>query len=405
MSGEPADSPDRLRAALRRHGLLRRPRALRRFIRSRGLRFIDGNAVQLFDSGAEGLASMLDAIRGAQSRIALETYILRPDRTGTEFRDALAEQARRRLAVRLLYDAFGSMHLDQGWIEPLRRAGADVVAFNPLRGFYPRWLPRRRDHRKLLVVDGRRAYLGGLNIGDEYNAPAGGQAGWRDTHLQVEGPVVRDLEAIFLESWFRADGPDLPWAELLGRAPEPCGTVRCAVLADGPVYRRRMMRDLLILGLRTARAEVRLTSPYFAPDRKVLRSIEDGSRRGVSVRLLLAGATDHPILRRAAHSLLPRLLKAGAGIAEYHEHMLHAKTAVFDDNWAVIGTSNMDRQSFEHSYEINLIVERGELPRQLAELFERDMARSVRIDQAHLAARTISERVLDAVSALVLRVI
>lgn len=405
MSGKPVESSDRLRAALRRHGLLRRPRALRRFVRSRGLRFIDGNALRLFDGGAEGLAAMLEAIRGAQSRVALETYILRPDGTGAEFRDALAQQARRKVAVRLLYDAFGSKNLEPDWLEPLRRAGVDVVEFNPLRRFYPRWLPRRRDHRKLLVVDGKRAFLGGLNIGDEYNAPAGGRQGWRDTHLQVEGPVVRDLEAIFLESWFRADGPDLPWADLLGEAPGPCGTMRCAVLPDGPVYRRRMMRDLLILGLRTARAEVRLTSPYFAPDRKVLRAIEGASSRGVAVRLLLAGATDHPVLRRAAHSLLPRLLDAGVAIAEYHEHMLHAKTAVFDEIWAVIGTSNMDRQSFEHSYEINLIVERGELPGQLAALFERDMSRSVRIDEARLAARSLAERLLDSISALVLRVI
>jgi len=396
----------RLRATLKRHGILRRPSRLRRFLRARELRFTTGNRVEIFDYGKAGLAAMLEAIGQAQSRVHLETYILRSDGTGRSFFAVLAERARSGVDVRLLYDAFGSLALDERALDDLRAAGAEVVAFNPLRRFYPHWFPRRRDHRKLLIVDGRVGFIGGLNIGDEYDAgPDDGAAGWRDTHFKVEGPVVRDLEAVFLESWFRADAPDLPWGYLLDARTEQSGDVRCAVVADGPVYRRRVTRDLLVMGLESARAAVCLTSPYFAPDRRVLRALMMAGERGIRVGLLLAGKSDHPVLRRAAHILLPRLLGAGVSVWEHERSMLHAKTAVFDDRWAVVGTSNLDRQSFQHSYEVNLVIEGGEIPRRLKDSFERDLTHSRRIDQGVLASRSVFELFLDRVSALVLRVI
>ena len=256
--------PIRVRAAIRRHGFARRPDALRRALRARELRFTGGNRLRLFANGEEGLKAMLAAIRNARRRIHLESYILRTDITGQRIIDTLAAQAREGVAVRLLYDAFGSLAIDSGALAELRHAGADVVAFNPLRRFYPHWLPRRRDHRKLLIVDGQVGFIGGLNIGDEYNAgPQDGTRAWRDTHIQVEGPAVQELEAVFLESWFRADGPELPWGELLTAEPNPCGHDTCAVVADGPAYRRRVVRDLIVLALHTAGSEVQLTSPYF----------------------------------------------------------------------------------------------------------------------------------------------
>jgi cardiolipin synthase A/B len=403
---EGGQSRPRLRAVLRRHGLWRRPSRLRRFLRTHELRFTEGNRVEVFEHGKGGLNAMLGAIRGARSRVHFETYILRSDATGRTFFAALAERARQGVAVRLLYDAFGSLTLDDAALDDLRAAGADVVAFNPLRRLYPRWFPRRRDHRKLLVVDGRVAFVGGLNIGDEYNAGAeDGPAAWRDTHFRIEGPAVRDLEAVFLESWFRADGPDLPWGNLLDAQPGACGQVRCAVVPDGPVYRRRVTRDLLVVGLRSARQDICLTSPYFAPDRRVYRALVRAGAKGVRVGLLLAGKSDHPALRRAAHALLPRLLEAGVQVWEHEGSMLHAKTAVFDDRWAVVGTSNLDRQSFEHSYEVNLVIEGGEIPQRLRMLFDRDLTQAKRIDAATLAQRNWIDRILDGISALLLRVI
>lgn len=405
MSGGAAEGPParRLRSGLRRHGLARRPEAIRALVRTRAIRFVEGNRVDFYAGGREAIDAMLAALETARGRVHLETYILRSDATGRRFLDALAARARSGVEVRLLYDALGSRGLADAPLRALRDAGGDVVAFNPLRRGARGFRLRRRDHRKILIVDGRIAFTGGLNLGDEYagQLPDGGAA-WRDAHVRVQGPVVRDLEAVFLESWFRADGPDLAWQSLLETSPPRCGDVRCAVLADGPAYRRRRMRDLLISALEDAEGRVELETPYFAPGRRLLEALADAGHRGVSIRLLIAGRTDHPLLLRAARSILPRLLARGVQIYQYERAMMHGKVAVFDDQWALVGTSNLDRQSLEHSYEVNLIVEGGELPRRLRERFERDCEVSRRVDAASLAARGPFERAYDRLASVLL---
>lgn len=395
----------RLRSRLRRYGLVRRPETLRSLVARRRLRFSEGNRVELFDTGAEGLASMLAAIEGARERVHLETYILRADETGQRFLRALTERARAGVDVQVLYDAIGCRGLDPAAFRALREAGGDVVEFNPVSRLLVRFAPRRRDHRKILVVDGEVAFTGGLNIGDEYAAglPGAGEPEWRDAHVRVQGPVVRDLDAVFLESWFRADGPGLPWTTLLGKDPEPAGNVRCAVLSDGPVYRRRRMRELMISALNDATEDVLLESPYFAPGRRVIDALSRASQRGVTVHLLLAGRTDHPILRRAVRRVMPKLLRRGVLFHEYERSMMHAKLAVFDGAWAVIGTSNLDRQSFDYNFEVNLIIEGGEIPERLRERFRRDLESAQRVDLEVLARRGYFERLVDQLSALLVR--
>jgi cardiolipin synthase len=375
---------------------VRRPAAIRELTRSRVLRFTEGNRVTLYENGRAGLAAMLSAIQGAKRYIHLETYILRSDITGRRFLGALTERARAGVAIRLLYDAVGSRGIDPLRLEPLRRAGGDVVPYNPLLGLYPSAAPRRRDHRKILTVDGQVAFTGGLNIADEYDhGPESGENEWRDAHVQLEGPAVRDLEAVFLESWFRADGPDLPWLSFLDSPPAPCGDVRCAVLPDGPAYRRRRMRDVLISALEHAEQCVELETPYFAPGRRVLDVLGITSARGVDVQLLVTGPTDHPLLARAARWFMPRLLQRGVNVHEYSQSMMHAKVAIFDRQWAILGTSNLDRQSFEHNQEVNLILEGGDIGKRLAEHFERNMAHARQVDLAALGARGWRERLVD----------
>lgn len=396
----------RISAGLKRHGLVPRPDELTEVLGGRGLRFSEGNAIELFDCGRAAFPSMLEAIRGATEFVHLETYCLRADRTGARFLDALAERAASGVDVRLLYDAVGSYGLDPSALDPLRRAGAEIVVFNPIRRLYPRWAPRRRDHRKLLIVDGEVGFTGGLNIGDEYDAGVVAgvhDAGWRDSHVRVRGPVIRDLGAVFLESWFRAGGADLPWHSLLHAHAETVGSERCGVLPDGPVYRRRAMRDLLVSALDGASRSARLTSPYFAPDRRVLEALEHAADRGLRVELVLAGRTDHPLLRRGARSTLERLLRRGVRVYEYTAALLHAKTAVFDGRFGIVGTSNLDRQSFQHSYEVNLVVVDGSLPGQLDRLFEADVGRSSELTLERLAHRGPVTKMLDRIAAAVVQ--
>jgi cardiolipin synthase len=387
--------------------LVPRPAAIVELIRDGSLRFTDGNRVDLYETGREGLAAMLAAIEAARRRVHLETYILRSDATGRRFLDALAARARSGVEVRVLYDAFGSLGIDEAALDRLRGAGGDVVAFNPIARFWPRFAPRRRDHRKILAVDGAVAFTGGLNIGDEYaEGLVGGTRGevWRDAHVRVEGPCVRDLEAVFLESWFRADGPALAWHALLEGERPRAGNVRCAVLSDGPAHRRRRMRELLISALREAEHEVRLVSPYFAPGRRVLEVLAEASARGVHVALLLAGdRTDHPSLRRAAHAVLPGLLERGVHVHEYDAEMMHAKVACFDQAWAIVGSSNLDRQSFEHSYEVNLVIEDAGVAKRLRDRIDGYLARARAVDLESLARRGVFERLRDRLAAILLR--
>jgi len=346
---------------------------------------------------------MLSAIEGAEDHIHLETYILRPDTTGRRFLRALVERARAGVEVRVVLDALGSWTLDDRELAPLRNAGAQVVWFNPIGFLLPRLGARRRDHRKILIVDGELGFTGGLNIGNEYSrGPEHGALQWRDAHVRIRGPAVRDLQAVFLESWFRADGPDLPWHTFLDEPPPDCGDVRCAVVADGPIYRRRRMRDLVLAALESATESAYFESPYFAPGRKVLDALGQAAERGIEVQLLLAARSDHPVLYRAARSMLPRLLDHGVAIHEFTESMLHAKLAAFDHSWAILGTTNLDRQSLEHSHEVNLILSGGDITKQISALLDEhtQLGRTLRIED--LTARSIFERAVDWLASLLL---
>jgi cardiolipin synthase len=397
---------DRLRAGLRRHGVIPRPAAVRQLLAQGGIRFTQGNVIELFQDGHAGLSAMLDAIASARRRIHLETYILRGDETGVRFMNALAERARNRVEVRLLYDAVGSLGLDTDALAELRAAGGDAVAFNPLSRLYPRWAPRRRDHRKILVVDGQVAFTGGLNVGDEYfhgtRVRGDGRSPWRDAHLRVQGPAAHVLDAVFLESWFRADGPGSPWpVEAEPAALEP-GDETVGVMPDGPTYHHRRMRDLLVGALAHVQHRARIVTPYFLPGPKLRAALGAAAARGVRVEILIAGVIDHPFVRWAGHALLPELVDRGVHVFEYERAMMHAKAAVFDENLAVIGTSNLDRQSLQHSYEVNLVVQGTGLPASLSNMLERDISEARVLTIADLGRRFSLRRLRARLAAFVL---
>ena len=396
----------RLRAGLRRHGVIPPPAALRQLLRASDVRFTRGNRVQLFRDGRSGLDAMLAAIEGAQHRVHLESYIFRDDETGQRFLRSLTSRARAGVEVRLLVDGVGSRVLSPAALAELRAAGGDAVAFNPLGRVWPRWAPRRRDHRKILIVDDELGYMGGLNVGDEYYygspAGAGRRVQWRDAHLSIRGPAVALLDAVFLESWFRADAPDHPASMLPAAIVEEPGGETLGLLPDGPTYHRRRMRELLIRALERARERACFVTPYFDPDARLRWALADAAARGVRVDVLIAGWSDHPILRWAARARLPELLEQNVRCYEFETAMMHAKLAVFDERWAVVGTSNLDRQSLQHSYEVNLLVEGGELPQELARLVDEDLAVARPVTQQSLSARPWQTRLRDRMAALVL---
>jgi len=326
------------------------------------IRFRAGHRVELYHEGALAFEAMEKAIDSALHHVHLETYILRTDRLGRRILEALARRAREGVSVRVIFDAVGSHGIDRRVLADYSEAGIEFEEFNPPSRWFWRFRPRRRDHRKQLLVDGRVGFLGGLNIGDEYVAAADGAMRWRDAHLRIEGPGVNELEAIFVENWFRSGGSSFEWRSLVAHDVSVEGDVSAAILADGPTYRRRRLRDLFLDEIRRAEGHVLLVTPYFAPGVRVLDALGEASERGVEIELVVAGRTDHPLLRRAARVIYPRLLRRGVRIYEDPDAMMHAKLAAFDDRLAVVGTSNLDRQSLQHSCEVNVVFEGARVP-------------------------------------------
>jgi cardiolipin synthase len=210
------------------------------------------------------------------------------------------------------------------------------------------------------------------------------------------------LDAVFLESWFRADAPDHPASMLPVAAVDEPGGETLGLLPDGPTYHRRRLRELLIRALERARVRACFVTPYFVPDTRLRRALAAAAARGVRVDVLVAGWSDHPILRWAARARFPELLEQGVRVYEFEVAMMHAKLAVFDDRWAVVGTSNLDRQSLQHSYEVNLLVEGGALPGELSRLVDEDLAVARPITQASLSDRRWWMRLRDRAAGLLL---
>ncbi len=387
------------------------PRWLRDVLRRPELRIEPGHRVALTATGRAGLDAMFQAIAAAHTRIDLEIYILRDDDTGRRLLATLEARARDGVAVRLLVDGVGSFALPDAALDPLRAAGGDARRFFSILERLRAWRLRNSDHRKLMVVDERVAFVGGLNVGDEYAASLpDDSAAWRDALVRLEGPGVARVAGAFRESWARARPGH--WRRrrprrVAGR-PGPAlatGGLRVGVLCDGPLYRRRRMRELVIDALTNARNEVLLVTPYFLPGRALLRAIEAAATRGVAVTLVTAGASDHPLLRRAMRRLLPRLLGSGVRIFEDEGRMLHAKAIAVDDHFAVLGSSNLDRQSLRHAYELNLVFDAAEVAQWIVDHFGPRAGALQEVTKAALARRGFVERCADALAGWVGRLI
>jgi cardiolipin synthase len=314
---------------------------------------------------------MLHRIAAAERWIHLENYIIQDDRTGERFAEALIDRARAGVQVRVLYDALGSFGTSRGYWTRLRRAGVDVRAFHPL-------LSARlsdiisRDHRKLLLVDGGRAMLGGLCIGNEWAGdPARGRQPWRDTMLTVCGPAAAMLDRAFGRIWARSGAP-LPPAELAGET-DPCGASTVRVVAGVP-EKARIYRVVQLLAA-GASERLWITDAYLVPPAPLFASLLDAARGGVDVRVLVPGTSDLPVLRTFTRAGYREMLAAGVRIFEWQGPMLHAKTLVADRAWARIGSSNLNA-SMLTNYELDVFAECGELADALAAQFRRDLATS-----------------------------
>lgn len=359
--------------------------------------FRGGHSVRLLRDGHEAYPAMLHAIDGAQRFVLLEMYWFAADRVGSRFVAALERAARRGVQVLMLYDAVGSFGLSPSDFGLLRQLAA-IVEHNPISPLHNRFhLGRatRRDHRKLLVVDGRAAFVGGINLAEAWLAPELGGEGWRDDALEVMGPVVAELTELFMATWRRNhSAPVGAFAFEAFSGPEG-GRVRAAVLGQGGVLRRRQAIRAYLHWLRRARQRIWIANAYFVPTLRLVGALRGALKRGVEVRLLLPARSDVPLVRHASRALWGPLLRAGAEIYEWMPSMLHSKTALVDRRWVTVGSFNLDSLSIRRNLELNVSVLDSHFARRIEASFERDFAQSRRVDSSEFARRSAGQRLLE----------
>ncbi|HYA87635.1 MAG TPA: phospholipase D-like domain-containing protein [Nitrospirota bacterium] len=348
-------------------------------------------SVRLLKNGIEAFPAMFTAIDHASKFIALEMYIFADNETGREFRDHLINAARRGVRVRVLIDSWGSWNLPDTFWHGLRTAGGMVRWFHPLsKGLFS-----FRNHRKLLFIDDQIAYLGGINISDEYYRGADDERPWRDNALEIIGPEVARLRGSFLRMWGMAD---TTLARLLFRLRRDRKKTKSAdavrFMESGPENMMRPVRRAYRQVIHNAKHSIDLAMGYFYPHGRMLRALKRAVRRGVRVRLMLPLHTDLPITRWAAHGLYGRLLRAGVEIWEYTPAMMHAKLAVADDT-VIAGSANLDVRSGRINYELVAIITDQGLAEKARADFEDDLKQSIRILIEDWQSRSLFQKVKE----------
>ena len=336
---------------------------------------LPGNRVDVFFRGENAFEAMGKAIDAAREEVLVESYILKDDSTGHAFLDVVGRAAARGVAVRVLADAWGSLTTRRSFWKEMKRRGVEARLFNPL---FPHLLFQPfRDHRKILVVDRRVAFTGGMNIADEYGSGIGSSTGpWRDTHARIEGPAAWELAVVFSEAWRRAGGS----LEFEPLSPPANAGASILVLDSRPGRGYEETASALAAIVGAAREKVWITNAYFAPRARAVRVLGEAVRRGVDVRLLLPGRSDVPLVRHAGHGYFGALLRLGVRVFEYGDAILHAKTLVADDFVSVVGSTNLDFRSFHFNAEANVVILDAPTGRAFADAYRDDLTRSVEID-------------------------
>ena len=356
---------------------------------------IPGHAVRLLRNGLETFPVWLAAIEAARHRISLEMYIFNDDTIGRQFADALGRAARRGVEVRVMYDYVGCRATPADFFARMRAQGVHTIAYHKHRFWRPRfWALMRRNHRKTLVCDGRVAFTGGLNIAIEWVGLSSGGGDWRDAVIQVEGPAVATIEAVFLRTWNRRAKK---WARLDPArlpAPPPAGSTPLVVISNSEMRERFTIRRAALHAVRESTRRVFLANPYFVPDRGVLRALQNAAARGVDVRLLLPMESDSTVLDLAARAVFGPLLAAGVRIWQSRA-VVHTKALSVDGVFVSIGSYNFDHRSLAYNLEmvVNVIDERAS--HDAVAMLESDMETSEELTRENFGRRPLLVRLLE----------
>jgi len=373
------------------------------FVRAMGLALgptvVGGNRIETLLNGDAIFPSMLQAIRGARRTITFETYIYWSGEIGRLFAEALAERARAGVQVHVLVDWLGGNKMEERLITLMEAAGVEFRKYRPLRWYNLHRL-NNRTHRKLLVVDGMTGFTGGVGIAEVWTGNGQDPEHWRDTHFRIEGPVVAQMQAAFMDNWIETTGAVLHGNEYF---PElaPAGTDSAQLFSSSPTGGSDSMALMYLLAITAAERSIDLASAYFVPDDLARKALTDAMARGVRVRIITPGKhMDAETVRRASRSRWGPLLSAGAEIHEYQPTMYHCKVFIVDGLLVSVGSTNFDPRSFHLNDEASLNIYDAEFARQATEDFERDLTRARRISLAEWENRPLREKIMERLASL-----
>ena len=365
-----------------------------------GSPLVAGNRVTLLIDGPATYAAMFRAIENAKDHINLETYIFEDDEVGRRFADLLLKKQSEGIQVNLIYDSLGCLNTPTAFFQRLRDGGILALEYSPINPAKARekWLLTHRDHRKILVVDGSIAFTGGVNISRVYSSSSLSEhrerstdEAWRDTHVQIEGPAVAELQKLFLETWARQKGPELPQRDYFPTLKRERSDL-IEVVGSTPGQENRITYIMYVAAFTYAQNFIHLTNPYFVPDEQTLKALTDAARRGVEVKIILPGTSDENTAFYAGRSHYAHLLKSGVKLYEHRAGMLHAKTAVIDGVWSTVGSTNMDLWSFLRNDEVNAVILGRDFAGEMEAMFEKDVEDSHQIHLKQWKKRPFSER-------------
>lgn len=344
-----------------------------------------GNDVSLLFNGENKFPKVFEDIKNAENHIHVEYYIFDADTIGCKFIDLLIEKAKEGVSVRFIYDDFGSRQIRKKQVSRLRAAGVEAFPFYKIKLIFLANRLNYRNHRKIIVIDGKIGYVGGINVSDKYiNSDSNKNAVfWRDTHLRIEGPAVSKLQYVFIGDWNYCSGEHLePNSEffLPKEAYSSSSGKIVQIAASGPDSDTPLIQQTLIQAINLAKEEILITTPYFIPGESMMDSLIIAASSGVKIKLLVPGDSDSVLVDFAARSYYARLLKSGAQIYRYHKGFVHAKTTVVDKQLAIVGTANMDIRSFDLNFEVNALVYDKEIAEELSNEFYNDLKCAIQID-------------------------
>lgn len=374
-----------------------------------GRPLIAGNKVTLLFDGPRTISAMMAAVSAAKETINLETYLFEQDPLGMKFADLLIAKQKAGVQVNIIYDCMGTLGTPQSFFDRLQEAGIKLLPFQPVSPLKRmlRWRINNRDHRKILVVDGQVAFAGGVNITKAYSRSSQfrshdqprSKVGWRDTHLQIEGPAVAALQWMFLDNWTSQQEGALPERDYFPTLTSK-GDKVLRVLRSQPGSNHEVFKAYF-LAIHSATKTIHLTAAYFVPDAQIMGALVEAARRGVDVKIILPSVSDGWLTSQAAHSFYAEMLECGIRVYELKASVLHAKTAVIDGSWSTIGSTNLDTRSFLHNKEVNVVVMGDAFGKEMESAFQEDLKDSTEIDFTQWKHRPFVKRFQETLARLV----